>query len=112
MELVFKRTVILLMLLGTFLIAGAAMTGVGALNLGGVAYAGEDDDDDDDGDDVTGGSVTSGGGDTGSSPSGGVNTGGGGLADSDPSALPIALGGLGALAGGTLLLRRRAQDDG
>jgi hypothetical protein len=111
MELVVKRTLIMLMLVAAFLVAGLTMTGSGALNLGsGTAYAGEDGCDDDQG---CGSSGSSSGSDTGSSPSGGVNTGGGGLADgSGPSTWPIALSGLGALGAGTLLVRRLASHNG
>jgi uncharacterized membrane protein YgcG len=113
MELVFKRTLIMLMLVAAFLIAGMAATGVGTLNLGsGTAYAGEDGCDDDEN---CGGSSggSSGGSDTGSSPHGGVHTGGGGLAGgSGPSTWPIALTGLGALGAGTLLVRRLASHNG
>jgi hypothetical protein len=113
MELVVKRTLIMLMLVAAFLVAGMAATGVGTLNLAsGTAYAGEDGCDDDEGCESSGGGSGS-GSDTGSSPSGGVNTGGGGLAgDSGPSTWPIALGGLGALGAGTLLVRRLASHNG
>lgn len=111
MELVFKRTFIMLMLVATFLLVGLAATSAGGLSLGHAAYAGEDDGDDDDdtSDTLRSGSSSS---DSGGSPAGGVNTGGGGTAGSDASALPIALGGLAALAGGSLLLRRFVREDG
>jgi hypothetical protein len=98
MELVAKRTFIMLALV--------AATSVGGLSLGSAAYAGEDGDGD------TSTTAPRSSSDSGGSPSGGVNTGGGGTAGSDASTLPIALGGLGALAGGSLLLRRFAREDG
>ena len=99
MELVVKKTFIMLALV--------AATSIGGLSLGSAAYAGEDD-----GDDTSTVAPSSGSSsDSGGSPSGGVNTGGGGTAGSDASTLPIALGGLGALAGGSLLLRRFARQD-
>jgi hypothetical protein len=98
MELVAKRTFIMLALV--------AATSVGGLSLGSAAYAGEDDGGD------TSTTAPRSSSDSGGSPSGGVNTGGGGTAGSDASTLPIALGGLGALAGGSLLLRRFAREDG
>jgi hypothetical protein len=111
MEFVFKRTLVLFMLVAGFLVVGLAVTSSPSLSLGQAAYAGEDGCDDDN-------SCGGGGGgssDSGGSPSGGVNTGGGGTAASDESGipvLPIALGGLGAVAGGSLLLRRFAKQDG
>jgi hypothetical protein len=98
MELVAKRTFIMLALV--------AATSVGGLSLGSAAYAGEDDGGD------TSTTAPRSSSDSGGSPSGGVNTGGGGTAGSDASTLPIALGGLGALAGGSLLRRRFAREDG
>jgi uncharacterized membrane protein len=98
MELVAKRTFIMLALV--------AAISVGGLSLGSAAYAGEDDGGD------TSTTAPRSSSDSGGSPSGGVNTGGGGTAGSDASTLPIALGGLGALAGGSLLLRRFAREDG
>jgi hypothetical protein len=107
MELVVKRTIILLMLIAAMLVAGLATTSAGsALGLGGgVAYAGEDNGDCGDDDTCNGGS--GGGSDTGGTPAGGVETGGGGTAGSDAPMWPFALGGIGALAGGALLIRRR-----
>jgi hypothetical protein len=108
MEFALKRTLVMLMLVVGFLVVGVAMTTAPSLNLGQAAYAGEDGCDDED---SCGGSNS----DSGGSPSGGVNTGGGGTAGSDRSGapvLPIALGGLGAVAGGSLLVRRLAKQDG
>jgi hypothetical protein len=112
MEFVFKRTLLMLMLAVGFLIVGLAVTSSPSLSLGQAAYAGEDGCDEDN---SCGGGGGGGGSDSGGSPSGGVNTGGGGTAASDESGapvLPIALGGLGAVAGGSLLLRRFAKQDG
>jgi hypothetical protein len=109
MEFAFKRTLVMLMLVAGFLVVGVAVTSTSSLSLGQAAYAGEDGCDDDQ---SCGGGSSS---DTGGSPSGGVNTGGGGTAGSDRSGvpvLPIALGGLGAVAGGSLLVRRFAKQDG
>ena len=100
MELVVKRTFIMLALV--------AATSIGGLSLGSAAYAGEDGDDDTSTTAPSSGSSS----DSGGSPSGGVNTGGGGTAGSDASALPIVLGGLGALTGGSLLLRRFVGEEG
>jgi hypothetical protein len=104
MELVGKRTFIMLALV--------AVTSICGLSLGGAAYAGEDDDDDTSTAAPSSSGVISSNSDSGGSPSGGVNTGGGGTAGSDASALPIALGGLGALAGGSVLFRRFAREGG
>lgn len=117
MELVLKRTLVLVMFIAAFLVMGwlaASGAGSGPILGGGAAHAavtqGDDDDGgDDDGDDDGGDD----GRDDGQAPAGGVDTGGGGAAGGDDaSSWPLVLGGLGALAGGSVLIRRFAIQGG
>jgi hypothetical protein len=106
MQFAIRKTLVLFMLaIGSLGIGLALTAGPSVVGLGQSAYAGEDGCDDDD---CSTGTTS----DSGGSPSGGVNTGGGGTAEpagSNVPVLPIALGAAGAVAGGSLLVRRFAK---